>query len=408
MKRIKYLITTLLIMIFAMTSFGCYMISGQKMSSVKGTYKLTSYTYTPSYEKRSDYEVVDTNGEKKLFSAKDKALDFAITQEYMYVKTGEWYGSVWDMDIEIDEKTESPINGVYYIYKKSGMPKEEVVYFTEERLMEVITEYAEKNVTFYNYTPKTYNYITDENYLYEDYLIVTGSGRGCYVHKDVNNSAYGKEVNLSYIYNSEDSSKVEYVIWNDALSGNSDSGGHKLGVAKDRLNFSLPAFDYTQLFTKKKMRSDDIYVSWEKVDRATDLSYVKKKLGELKEYSYENYGVRGIYEWDTSIVVETNEVVDFDYQYYFIVIDTANGVTTAKISYALRETPTVRVDKTVAFTHSWSALTIDGLTWTFLKGGYDCFTIVDGVQRQMHNRSNDISDARLEELISYKLPTIQE
>lgn len=314
MKKIKYLITTLLVMFFAMTSFGCYMISGQKMDKVKGTYKLTSYTYTPSYERREGY------------------------------------------------------------------------------------------------TPKTYDYVSGEDYLYEDYLVVTGAGTGYYVHKDVNNAAYSKEVNLSYMYNAEDSSQVEYVIWNDAVSGNSDSRGHKLGIAKNRLNFSLPAFDYTQLFTKKKMRSDDMYVSWEKVDKATDLSYVKNQLGELKEYAYEAYGVRGIYEWEVTTDVETSQAVDNQYQYYFIVVDTANGVTNAKISYALKETPTVRVDETVALTHTagdWSSMTIGGIVWSIDSNfGTYYYSEVDGLRRQITNRSSDISDASLNELIANEMPAV--
>ena len=314
MKKLKYLITTLLIMIFAVTSFGCYMITGQKMDKVKGTYKLENYTYTPSYEKREGY------------------------------------------------------------------------------------------------TPKTYNYITDETYLYEDYLVVTGNGKGFYVHKDVNNSAYSKEVNLSYIYNSEDSSKVEYVIWNDALSGNSDSEGHKLGVAKDCLNFSLPAFDYTQLFTKKNMRSEDIYVNWEKVDKATDLSYVRKQLGGIKEYDYQDYGVRGVYEWEITTDIETSQAVDNQYQYYFIVVDTANGVTNAKISYALKETPTVRVNETVTLTHTagdWSSMTIGDIVWSIDSNwGTYYYSEVDGMRRQITNRSSDISDASLNELIANKIPAV--
>lgn len=314
MKKLKYLITTLLIMAFAVTSFGCYAISAQKMDKVKGTYKLTSYTYTPSYERREGY------------------------------------------------------------------------------------------------TPKTYDYISGENYLYEDYLVVTGAGTGYYVHKDVNNSAYSKEVTLSYIYNSEDSSKVEYVIWNDALSGNSDSDGHKLGVAKDRLNFSLPAFDYTQLFTKKNMRSEDLYVNWQKVDRATDLSYVKEQLNGIKEYSYEAYGVRGIYEWEITTDIETSQAVDNQYQYYFIVVDTANGVTNAKISYALKETPMVRVNETVTLTHTagdWSSMTIGDIVWSIDSNwGTYYYSEVDGMRRQITNRSSDISNARLSELIEGKMPMI--
>ncbi len=314
MKRIKRFITAVLIACFAISSFGCYMISGQKMSKVQGTYKLATYTYIPAYERKEGY------------------------------------------------------------------------------------------------TPKTYNYIEDAEYLYEDYLVVTGSGTGYYVHKAVDGVAYSKEVVLSYAYNEEKSSNVEYVIWNDALSKDSDKDGHKLGVAKNGLNYSLPAFDYTQLLTKKPMRSEDLRVRWEKVDDATDLSYAKNRLGELKEYDYEGYGARGIYEWSVATEVETQNAVDTGYQYYFIVIDTANGVTSAKISYALRETPTERVDTTVVFargTDGWGVMTIDGLIWTAdATWGNYYTTVVDGIRRQITNITNDIRDAKLNELIANKLPTV--
>jgi hypothetical protein len=162
------------------------MVSGQKMDRVKGTYKLTSYTRIPQYERREGY------------------------------------------------------------------------------------------------TPKTINYLTDEDYQYEDYLIVTGNGSGYYVHKDVNTPAYSKEVTLSYQYDEENSSLVEYVVYNDSVSVNASSGVNKLGVTKGYLNYSRPAFDYTELFTKRPMRSEDISVRWERVDKATDLSYVEEELGVLK------------------------------------------------------------------------------------------------------------------------------
>jgi hypothetical protein len=45
-------------------------------------------------------------------------------------------------------------NGRYFIYKKSGNPDEEVAYFTEERLNEVIAEYAKTSVKRYYYFEK--------------------------------------------------------------------------------------------------------------------------------------------------------------------------------------------------------------------------------------------------------------
>ena len=55
MKRTRILLVLLLVLAFAANMAGCYMVSGQKMDKVKGTYKLTNYTYTPSYERREGY-----------------------------------------------------------------------------------------------------------------------------------------------------------------------------------------------------------------------------------------------------------------------------------------------------------------------------------------------------------------
>lgn len=316
MKRLKYFVTSLLVALVVLMSFGCYMVSGQKMDRVKGTYKLTDYTRIPQYERREGY------------------------------------------------------------------------------------------------TPKTINYLTDEDYQYEDYLVVTGSGSGYYVHKDVNTSAYSKEITLSYQYDEENNSLVEYVVYNDSVSVNASSGVNKLGVTKGYLNYSKPAFDYTELFTKRQMRSEDISVRWERVDKATDLSYVEEELGALKTYGYQDFGVRGIYEWDTSTDIETGEALESEYQYYYIVIDTAKGITTANISYALKETPTIRVDKSVSFAHSeenWNTITIDGVVWSIDSAfGNYYYSEVNGVKRQIYNRSNDISSVRLNELIAGRLPVEEE
>lgn len=316
MKKFRILLVALLVIAFVATLTGCYMISGQKMDKLKGTYKLASYTYTPSYERKEGH------------------------------------------------------------------------------------------------TPNKYDYINDEKYLYEDYLIITGTSTGYYVHKEANAPAYVKEVTLSYEYSTEDSSKVEYVTYYDALNaGSTTNNGNHLGVSRGGLNFSRPAFDYTQLFTGKKMRSEDLYVRWEKVDKATDLSYVKKQLGELKEYSYEAYAVRGIYELGNPTEIETGNVQESPYQYCFYVIDTAKGVTTATVHYALRETPTQQVTKTVSYSadSSWSTMTIESVLWTVdPQWGSYYYSERDGLKYQLTCRSVDISDSMLESLISDRLPTITE
>ncbi len=186
MRIFKRLLAVLLIVAFALSASGCYVISAQRMWRVKGTYKLTDYTYTPQYEKKEGY------------------------------------------------------------------------------------------------TPRTYDYVEDEEYRYEVYLIVTGEATGYYVYKDANTEAYYKKISLSYEYE-EGGSKVTYVIYNDVVLADQSTGTNKLGVTKDHLGYSKPGFDFTQLITEKSMRSEDIRISFERVNRATDLSYVQKQLGTLTE-----------------------------------------------------------------------------------------------------------------------------
>ncbi len=312
MKKIKVILSVLLIAALLAAMSGCYVIRGQKMDKVKGTYKLTNYTYTPSYERREGY------------------------------------------------------------------------------------------------TPDRRDYVNGDKYLYEDYLIITGSGSGYYVHKEAGAPAYVKEVTLSYEYNQDDSSKVDYVVYKDVLMG-STSDINRLGVNGNILNHSKTGMDYTQLFTGKKMRTDEFSVSWKKVDNATDLSYVQKQLGTLKEYDYEGYGVRGIYELWSSTDMETGTLIESKFQYFYYVIDTAKGTTTAKVYYALKETPTQQVEKTVPFSGDgeWATMTIDGALWYVDPDwGTYYYNESEGLKHQIICVSSDISDARLQELIAGRLPMV--
>ena len=235
MKNTRRIISAILTVALLLLSLsGCYIVSGQKMRTVKGTYKLTTYTYTPQHERKNGY------------------------------------------------------------------------------------------------TATTYDYVNGEKYMYEDYLIVTGESTGYYVHTDASGDNYIKEVTLRYEYDSEDSSKVNYVTYNDSVSVNSDEGGrHRLGVSKDSFNYSKAAFDYTELITKRPMRTESISVRWEKVSRATDLSYVTELLGDLKYYDYSSFAARGIYELTPT---DTAEGAD-EYLYYYLLLDTAKDSYSATVYY---------------------------------------------------------------------------
>lgn len=313
MKVLKRMLAVLLTASLLMTLAGCYLISGQKMKTVKGTYKLTNYTYIPKHEQGK--------------------------------------------------------------------------------------------------TPNTVNYLEDEEYLYEEYLIVTGEGRGYYVHKDANTPAYVKEVTLSYRYSAEDSSRVEYVIFNDALTVNSESGKNRLGVNKNTLGYSLPAIDYTELITKRKMRSEDMSVRWEKVDRATDLSYVEEQLGTLKRYDYSSFGKRGIYEIGAPINIETGEVMASEYRYFLIVIDPATNATTATAHYARTETPTVPETASVTITHTgdWATVVLDGATYT-LEPEFGNYYMHEsgGARKTLRKVASDLTDDMLAALIESRIPALSD
>ena len=316
MKILKKSLVLLLAISIIASLCSCYTISAQKLDNVKGTYKLTHYTYTPSYERKDGY------------------------------------------------------------------------------------------------TPTHRNYITDEKYLYEDYLIVTGSNTGYYVHKAKDTEAYSKEITLSYQYSIEEPSRVEYVIFNDALTVNSTMGTNKLGVTKNGLNYYKGGLDYTELFTNRKMRSEDISVRWEKVDKAIDLSYAQSQLGTLKTYDYKAFGARGIYELTATVNTTSGETIESEYQYFYYVIDTAANTTTVAVYYATTEAPTTQKTASVTLSHTagdWSAITIDGALWT-RDSVWDSYYYNESgeIKKTLTCVSNDISDSTLQYLVESRLPTEQE
>lgn len=183
-KMMKRIAAVLLLLAMIAALSGCYITSPQWMFRVKGTYRLTSYTVTPNYERREGY------------------------------------------------------------------------------------------------TPPTSDYVAGEDYLYEDYLVVTGNGSGYYVHREKGGTAYYEAISLSYEY-AEDSKKVQYVTLSGLTVATLPEGAEKLGVSKHTLGYSKVGINYTEPFTGKEKTTESISVRFERVNRATDLSYVEKQLGTL-------------------------------------------------------------------------------------------------------------------------------
>ncbi len=310
MRKMKRLLCLLLIAALLVGFSGCYVIRGQKMNRLKGTYKLTYYTYTPSYDIGSE-------------------------------------------------------------------------------------------------PPETRDYVNGEKYLWEDYLVITGTDMGYYIHKDVNTPAYVKEVKLTYEYDTEDSSKIDYVTFMDVLTTTAEPGVNRLGVNGKRLNYSKSSVTWNGFLIKQ--HTEAIHVTWEKVDDATDLSYAKAQLGSIKEYTYGAFGVRGVYEMISAKNAETGEYLESEYQYFFYVIDTAKGVRNARVYYALKEAPTQHEVRNyiISCSEDWNTITVANRQWNILDGSGRYTNEENGVQYEIVKVSSDISDHTVQQLIKNRLPAIE-
>ena len=311
MKATRILLSILVITALVLSLASCYFITGQDMDDLEGTYKLTSFTYTPSYERKEGY------------------------------------------------------------------------------------------------TPTERDYVNGEDYLYEDYLVITGESTGYYAHKDASGQTYVKVVKLSYEYDTDDTDEIEYVTFEDALSSSNNIEVNKLGVSGDILNYTKSAYDYTTLITKVDMRSESIRVRWEKVSDDTDLSYVEEKLGNLKSYDYEGYKRRGIYELTSVRNTESGEYLDSEYLYLFYVIDTYDGASTATLHYAQASDPEQKFTRTVTFSYSsdLTSLTVGADTWT-LESMWGNYYISQSGNMEYHYSlvSNIPTSTALENLIENKMP----
>ena len=101
------------------------------------------------------YEAYDVDGDFFAFTTYENALAFATAREKSLVTTGTWNSESWDAGIAMDTvDAANAVNGQYFVYKKSGSPDELVAYFTEERLNEVIAEYAKVGIKDFFYWEK--------------------------------------------------------------------------------------------------------------------------------------------------------------------------------------------------------------------------------------------------------------
>ena len=215
-------------------------------------------------------------------------------------------------------------------------------------------------------TNETTNFV--EKYGYEEYLVVTGSSMGYFVHKDNNQAAYSVEVRLSYEYDEENSSLVTKVTYEDSL--NSQARANSFGVTRNNLNVSIP-----RVYVADWMNSDGYNRSFQKVDSATDLSYVKEQLGTLREYSYDSWSNKGV--WSASAYRVGANDYEEPYVYYYVAVNGYdNQMTVFYAEKTADATLATAQQKTVTAPENWQSFTLDGREWTKVAASYEYYETV--------------------------------
>lgn len=183
------------------------------------------------------------------------------------------------------------------------------------------------------YQEETVNNI--EKYGREAYLVLTDGDYGYYVYKDNYTSIFARKVKLEYTYNDE--GKISLV------SFQTEEG-------KTSKTFNVDSRDRVALISRwpSATKHIDAYdIQYNKVDKATDLSYIKKLYADLPVFDYGVYEYNGLYYAQLTNGLQKN-FSEYIYKYYLF--DTAQCKAT--LFYALKsdETPITVNNLPIVFT----------------------------------------------------------
>lgn len=226
-----------------------------------------------------------------------------------------------------------------------------------QKMKNVVGTYHLKH---YSVTNGKTNKVTDylEKYGYDVYMVVTGESKGYYIHSDNDTPAYSREITLRYIRHEEDTEKVAHVEYSyDGYTYES------LGVTHHAMNYSRP-----RIYISDLLNTDGYDENWERVDDATDLSYVRTKFPQLREYNSESYAMEGIYEmrspsWEVQGENQAS-APENPYYYYYVALDPI--AMTATVAYLEKAEGSVAVKNTgvpVTLIEGWNAFKIGDVEW---------------------------------------------
>ena len=200
------------------------------------------------------------------------------------------------------------------------------------------------------------------------YLVIKADGTGYQVYKDKNNPLRVLEIKITFNYDGEEAEKVNNIEYTSGITYSTKetlsngkpqspiNGREKLGVNFKAFNKKL-TFNNPAVF-KSTISQNVVY---KRVNKATDLSYVQKQIGQTPAAL--PYDVAGLNGW----IEDGNALYNNDYVYYFAKLDVAKKK--ADIYYALKEDDGQARQKTdVDFTYTAKnelneiTVTLDGRT----------------------------------------------
>lgn len=173
----------------------------------------------------------------------------------------------------------------------------------------------------------THDYVAEDGI--EAYLVITQDGKGYYIYKDNNTPLIAKETKIEYIYDDDEPGKVKEIVYTTGgISGtnyNPAYGAERLGVyytwREKKLSYTMPAvFGRTYSQTSR----------YSKVDKATDLSYVQKKLGQTIRTA--PYAIAALDGWQIY-----QGVYDSQNPYIYYALDLNCPAQTANVYWANKE-----------------------------------------------------------------------
>lgn len=160
-----------------------------------------------------------------------------------------------------------------------------------------------------------------ENYLetrgIECYLVVPDSGEGYYIYKDSQTAPYCLKARIGFEPSDKDENKIAYVSYMTENKSSPD----KLAYSKGVLNRSEAVFA-GNIFQGTWHIDYTVYTDFSKVDKAQDLSFVKKQIADIVEYDFGEYNYNGYFnkcniEYDPTVTYEQADI----YVYYFLKLD---------------------------------------------------------------------------------------